>query len=191
MLRLIFIIAAIFIVISLIGTLTNKNNIELISDQVLKSATFLINTSTKNSEKFKELNIDKNLPNITSSVIYLDIKIEQEVSKLTKNIKPDNQKKIKEYINELSITQEKFLKILNFEQDLEKLDPTIFINLAEEFSKINPPEILYEFHLKIVKIYYSLGVSLDFYKKSKNPVEKIFIYNYIMQILNQLKSLEL
>jgi hypothetical protein len=118
----------------------------------------------------------------TESLFILDLerKINEDVSKLTENIKPDEKKNINDYRKEVAEIQQRFSKTKNVE-------PDVFIKIAQDLSKINPPPLIYPLHLELIKVYYKLGLALDEFEKTNDPTQKILLYNLIKSTLEQIK----
>jgi hypothetical protein len=112
----------------------------------------------------------------------LNQKIQEEINKLTKNIKPDENKSVTNYFNEISI----FLKNFNSSANKE-IDHNELLKNAEALSKINPPKILYDFHLELISSYYKIGYALKEFKSTDDKEKKLLLYNFINTIIKNLK----
>jgi FtsZ-interacting cell division protein ZipA len=121
----------------------------------------------------------------TSSLFILEFerKANEEINKLTEKIKPDENKSINAYREEITKIQQKF----NQQKETQKINPDVLIEIAQDLSKINPPPLLYSFHLELIKIYYKLGLALKEYSATTDPTKKILLYNLIKATLEKIK----
>jgi FtsZ-interacting cell division protein ZipA len=121
----------------------------------------------------------------TSSLFILEFerKVNEEVNKLTEKIKPDENKSINAYREEIAKIQQKF----NPQKETQEINPDVLIEIAQDLSKINPPPLLYSIHLELIKIYYKLGLALKEYSTTTDPTKKILLYNLIKVTLEKIK----
>lgn len=149
-----------------IKTYTNKNNQS-------------INNSAKQSSTSSLLLIDN--PLIDENFIK---EINEGFEKLKENIKIDNNKNEADYQREISNWQKEFLKQY---KKTKILDYRIILKFAEELSLINPPPRFYDFHLELLKTFYSVGIGLKKYQETDDIFLKNYLYNFIRDNLEKLK----
>lgn len=174
--KIIFIIFALFLIIFLIGLFfSQKENIIKIikNEQVSK-------TQINQIPSLATSTLDQS--NLTFT-LELQKQINQEINKLTENLKPDENKSLSQYQKEIKQIQKNLDVALN-KQDIK---PEILINLAQELSSIKPPPIFYSFHLELIKTYYTLGLALQQFQQTDDPVKKILLYNLIKATLEKIK----
>jgi hypothetical protein len=110
----------------------------------------------------------------------------EEIVKLTENLKPDSNKNIEDYNKEIAKIRQK----IQLKENIQNINPQIFINIAKELSKINPPPNLYNQHLELIKNYYKLGLALKEFYTINDPLQKILLYNLITATLKNLQNLK-
>jgi hypothetical protein len=143
----------------------------------------------KNQENRKQEQIStSSLPETnkeTSSLFILEFerKVNEDVSKLTKKIKPDENKSISTYREEIARIQQKF----NLQKETRKINPDVLIEIAQNLSKIDPPPLLYSIHLELIKVYYKSGLALKEYTATTDPTKKLLLYNLIESTLEKIK----
>ncbi len=113
--------------------------------------------------------------------------IETEFNKLTKNFHYDPNKSINQYQKEL----EKVIKNANIRFNDNSVDYQKLIALAQDLSKIKPPPIFSSFHREFIKIYLKAGITLKFAQQIKDPIEQIFLYNMVKNMLNELSEVKI
>lgn len=146
-----------------------------------KSSKNLSQTQSFSPKPFFATTSFENLNPFLKNELELQQKINKDILKLTENIIPDENKNFSDYKNDINKIQEKFKIEKN--QDLQ---PAFFINLAKELSKIRPPTLFYQFHLELIKIYYSIGLALEEFKTTNDPFKKLMLYNFIKVNLEKL-----
>jgi len=180
--KIIFIIFALFLIIFLIGLfLSRKENIVKIikNEQDLKINPISTSTSMTTPTSTKST-IDQS--NLTFS-LELQKQINQEVSKLTENLKPDENKSLSQYKTEMQKIQLKLDSALK----QEKIKPADLINFAKDLALIQPPSTLYQFHLELIKTYYTLGLAFQQFQQTDDPIKKMLLYNLIKTTLEKIK----
>jgi FtsZ-interacting cell division protein ZipA len=137
------------------------------------------------NQKQKEATTSLETKKETDSLFILEFerKVNEEVNKLTEKIKPDENKSINDYREEISRIQQKF----NQKKETQEINPDFLIETAQDLSKINPPPLLYSFHLELIKVFYKLGLALKEYSATTDPTKKILLYNLIKTILEKVK----
>jgi len=118
-----------------------------------------------------------------SFILEFERKVNEDVSKLTEGIKPDENKTINDYRGEIAKIQQKF----NSSNDTQKSNPDTLIEIAQELSKINPPPLLYSIHLDLIKAYYKLGLALKELSITTDQTKKLLLYNLIKTTLEKIK----
>jgi len=124
------------------------------------------------------------------SILEFERKVNEDVNKLTKELKPDENKSIEEYRKEINKIQQKFKPpentkkidsetLMKISQDLE--------DISKELSQINPPPLFYSFHLELIKIYYKLSLAFKEFVTSGDPTKKLLLYNLIKATLEKIK----
>jgi hypothetical protein len=116
-------------------------------------------------------------------ILEFETKINEEVSKLTEQVKSDEKIGINNYYSELTRVLKTFKPIENTQQ----IDPKILINIAQDLSKMNPPPLFYSFHLELIKIFYKLGMAYKELYNTNDPVKKMLLYNLIKVTLEKIK----
>jgi hypothetical protein len=121
----------------------------------------------------------------TESLFILEFerKVNEDASKLTEKIKPDENKSITTYRAEVAKTQQKF----NAQKETQQISPDFLIGIAQDLSKINPPPLFYSFHLELTKIFYKLGIMYKELYNINDPVKKMLLYNLIKTTLEKIK----
>lgn len=157
------------------GIFVNKENVIKIKDQ--KKETYEQSKPTSSLSEITE-------KQITSSVFYLEIEreVEKKVYELTKNILPDENKKLSDYQKEISNFIQEFNLINQGSVDSEKI-----IKFTEELALVRPPPLFYKFHLELIKIYYSVALAIKEIQQTDDEFKKIMLYNFIMNSLEKLK----
>lgn len=185
-------ILSIIILFVTIGTLFShfKNNFNffLENNKILSSL-------KENKILFSESNIDignSSVNNISfesflEAETELQKKIDNNFEALKTKIKTDPRKNISTYLQETQKIQKSFSERLNrINSKSEKISPDFLLSLANNLAQIKPPEILYEFHLKMVKSYYSIGLAFKEYMETNNETEKTMLYNFIMKKIKEI-----
>ncbi len=155
----------------------------------------ILNSIKENKILFSGLNID--IDNSSTSKISfepfleaeteLQKKIDNNFEALKTKIKTDPRKNISTYLQETQKIQKSFSERLNrINSKSEKISPDFLLSLANNLAQIEPPEILYEFHLKMVKSYYSIGLAFKEYMETNNETKKIMLYNFIMKKIKEI-----
>jgi len=116
-------------------------------------------------------------------ILELEKKINEEVEKLTEKVKPDEEKGLNDYYNELN----KILKKFKPPEGVKEIDSQILIDISQDLSKINPPPLFYSSHLELIRTYYKLGVTLKEFSDTNDPTKKILLYNLIKATLEKIK----
>ncbi len=175
--KIIILVLSVFLIFFLIGVFISKS--------ATSYRSFTINNTVFTTSTTTGSNIIKDLQNNTIISVAMEFqkKIEQNITQMTQNLTSDNTKTIFQYREELSRVAQKF----NFSNDLQKVQPDLFIKLSKELSQIKPPPVFYSFHLDLIKTYYSIGVALKEIAETKDLNEKILLYNYLKSIAGQLK----
>jgi hypothetical protein len=180
--KIIFIIFALFLIIFLIGIFVGhkENIIKIIkNEQNLKNNT--ISPSTlMTAPTLVTSTIDQST---LAFALELQKQINQEVNKLTENLKPDANKSLSQYKTEMGKIH------LKLESTLQqgKINPTDLINFAQDLASIQPPSTLYQFHLELIKTYYALGLAFQQFQQTDDPIKKMLLYNLIKTTLEKIK----
>lgn len=147
----------------------------------------VLNQNQKNQEQTTKPTttptIEINDQSALTFTLEFERKINEELEKLTKDIKPDENKSLSQYREEVLKIQQKFHLATN----TQEIDPEILINIAQSLAKISPPPILYSLHLELIKTYYKLGVTLKEYQSTTELQKKILLYNIIKVTLEKIK----
>jgi len=148
----------------------------------------------KENQKQKEISTSS-LPETnkeTSSFFILEFekKVNEDVSKLTEKIKPDENKGIEEYRKEITKVQQKFKP----PENTKKIDSETLMKISQNFeiiskelSQINPPPLFYSFHLELIKINYKLSLAFKELVATNDTTKKILLYNLIKATLEKMK----
>jgi predicted RND superfamily exporter protein len=140
----------------------------------------------KENQKQKEVatsSLETNKETSSLFILEFERKVNEEVNKLTEKIKPDENKSINAYREEIAKIQQKF----NPQKETQEINPDVLIEIAQDLSKINPPTLLYSVHLELIKVYYKLGLALKEYSTATDPTKKILLYNLIKATLEKIK----
>lgn len=211
--KIIFIIIALFLIIFLIGIFFAKktNTVEIKTNESQPNSQSML-SSTLTTELIPETSsipevnsptatitaslnsTSTNKPQATNSTkesnastldftLKFQEKINQDVANLTKNLKPDENKSISQYQNEIQKVQ---LKLLPFIAK-QNIDPQTLINVAKDLASIKPPPLFYSFHLELIKTYYTLGLALKESQQTNDPIKKALLYNLINSTLEKIK----
>ena len=171
-----------FFIFFLIGLFFSKKESTLkIVEENTKQKT--VKENEKQKEVLRPFGSESSYKSESSFILEFERKINEEINKLTEKIKPDENKSITDYANEIAEIQKK----MEAADDIQKIDADALIEIAKKLTEINPPPILYSFHLEIIKIYYQLGTALKEFEKTDDQTKKLLLYNLIRATLKKIK----
>jgi hypothetical protein len=169
-----------FIVFFFIGLFFSKKEktLKIIkgNNKEVKIDTSIINSATTSSSVINE-RIGANF------ILEFERKVNEDVNRLTQQIKPDEKISMNDYYSQLN----KILKKTKITENSQKIDPENLIEIAQDLSKINPPQLFYSFHLELIEIYYKLGLAYKEFYNTNDPVKKMLLYNLIRSTLDKIK----
>jgi hypothetical protein len=124
------------------------------------------------------------------SILEFERRVNEDVNKLTKELKPDENKSVEEYNKEITRIQQR----LKLPENTQKIDSETLIkisrdleDISKELSQINPPLIFYSFHLELIKIYYKLGLAFKELGTTNDSAKKVLLYNLIKATLEKMR----
>jgi hypothetical protein len=164
-----------FLIFFLIGLFSSKKekSIEISQETQKKHSITVLSTSN-------EFQIE------APFILFFEKKTNEEIVKLTENLKPDPNKNINDYNKEIAKIRQK----IQLKENMQNINPQIFIDIAKELSKINPPPTLYNYHLELIKNYYKLGLALKEFYTVNDSSKKILLYNLIIALLKNIQNLK-
>jgi peptidoglycan hydrolase CwlO-like protein len=182
---LIVILFIILLIFFFIGFFKTKIKTQIMNFNQDKQLPTIITESTLNQLSQANSTSSISTFNNTLSPIDFQIKINKEIDQLTSKIKEDTNQSITKY-------NQQVLNIIKNQPTIEyknnqKVNINAIIDTAKQLSNINPPPLLYHFHIELIKTYYTVGKAMEEFQNSNDPVQKLLLYNLIKNQLEKLK----
>ena len=179
---ILFIIILIFFFIVFFKT-TIKT--QIINFNIDKQLPTIITESTLNQRT--QINSINKISTFTNTLypINFQIKVNKEIDQLTSKIKEDINQSITKY-NQQVLNIIKKQPAIEYKNN-QKVNSNVIIDTAKKLSNINPPPLLYHFHIELIKSYYTVGKAIEEFQNSNDPVQKLLLYNLIKNQLEKLK----
>lgn len=161
--------------------LVNLNK-EFVPSSSLSQIT-LSSTTATTSNIFVASSLDPKLA-LLNFQFYADV--EEKFAEIVKKTRKAKTLDIEAYRAEIQKISKKFKQYGDIKiTDADKAANVLFA-LVDELSNANPPEIVYDTHLNLIKKYLTLAMALKAYNLTISQAEKNAIYNIIIITLKQL-----